>query len=361
MNNERFLLLLQKYADGFITLKEHDELFHMLASGQYNHLLDRHLDGAIKEKSGPEVDLPPHIAQEIVHNIFEAEQSTARALPKKNPFPVMRWLAAASVAACVVVAAYYLKPVKNDTPYQPQSFATEKLKVTTNETASPLLVRLDDGSLVSLQPGASLQYPQTFTGDKREVLLKGEGSFDIAKKTQQPFYVYYNHIVTKVVGTSFTVGTNRLTGNPEVAVQRGKVQVYATSSAADKNVNGVILTPNYKVVYDKMKKILQTTLVDHPIPVDVAETGIEKAAPGRPSFVYEQERLDKVLKHLEAYFGIQLVVENEALNHCFFTGDLSRGDLYDQLRIVCLTMRASYEINGTSVLIKGKGCSEYIH
>ena len=357
MNNERFLLLLQKYADGLITLKEHDELFHMLASGQYNHLIERHLDEDIKEKSGPEVDLPPYIAQEIVHNIFAAEQSTVRALPTKSPFTIKRWLVAASVAACVIVSACYLFFSKSDSPYQPQSFASEKLMVATNKTARPLLVRLDDGSLVSLQPGAALEYPETFTGDKREVLLKGEGSFDIVKKAQQPFVVYYNHIITKVVGTSFTVGTNSQTGNPEVAVRRGKVQVYAHTSSAEANVNGVILTPNYKVIYDKSKKILQTTLVDHPIPVDGAETGREKAASGRPSFVYEQERLDQVLKHLEAYFGIQLVVENDALRHCFFTGDLSRGDLYDQLRIICLTMRASYEVNGTSVLIKGKGCS----
>ena len=359
MNNERFLLLLQKYADGLVTLKEHDELFEMIASGQYKKLLDSKLNDEIAERNDTQsIELPPHIAQEVVHNIFAAEESTLKALPSASRFRLQRWLVAASVAACIALSVYYFYSSRSSFGYEPESFANEKLVITSNETNQPLIFVLDDGSTVSLKPGASLQYPRKFLGNKREVLLKGEGSFDIAKKAQKPFFVYYNHIVTKVVGTSFTVCTNKVTGNPEVSVREGKVQVYPHASQAEQQQIGVILTPNHKAIYDKSKKIFQTALVDHPLPIILPESSRYKAEKKKPSFFFEQERMDQVLAHLEEYFGISLVVENDALNHCFFTGDLSRGDLYDQLQIICLTIRASYEVNGTTVLIKGRGCSE---
>jgi hypothetical protein len=65
-----------------------------------------------------------------------------------------------------------------------------------------------------------------------------------------------------------------------------------------------------------------------------------------------------VLKHLQEYFGIQMAVENETFNNCLFSGDLSEGDLYDQLHIIRLTMKAEFEVNGTTILIKGSGCSD---
>jgi transmembrane sensor len=51
-------------------------------------------------------------------------------------------------------------------------------------------------------------------------------------------------------------------------------------------------------------------------------------------------------------------VENENLNNCLFTGDLSAQDLYTKLRILTLTINASYEINGTKILLKGEGCGQ---
>lgn len=48
---------------------------------------------------------------------------------------------------------------------------------------------LPDGSKVWLNGGSSLHYPNIFKGKKREVKISGEGYFNIAHNSQQPFLV----------------------------------------------------------------------------------------------------------------------------------------------------------------------------
>jgi len=51
-----------------------------------------------------------------------------------------------------------------------------------------------------------------------------------------------------------------------------------------------------------------------------------------------------------------MVMENESLAKCLFTGDIKGQNLYDQLEIICESVAATYEIRGTRILIKGSGC-----
>ncbi|HEX6429068.1 MAG TPA: FecR domain-containing protein, partial [Niastella sp.] len=48
---------------------------------------------------------------------------------------------------------------------------------------------LADGSKVWLNSASSLRFPTSFTGDRREVELDGEGYFEITKNASKPFHV----------------------------------------------------------------------------------------------------------------------------------------------------------------------------
>jgi ferric-dicitrate binding protein FerR (iron transport regulator) len=258
----------------------------------------------------------------------------------------------------VLAGVFYLSSREVDNQTSSSVFNNEKLEHFSNETNKPTLLKLSDGSTVLLQPTATLQYPKEFGTGKREVLLQGDGFFDIARNDQKPFYVYCNNIITKVLGTSFNVGVNKTTGDVEVSVKKGKVQVYTQDEKGETSrMSAVILTPNHKAIYNRSKNVLQATVSDHPLPI-AAQNNREKPANAKPILVFEQEKMAVVLKHLQEYFGIQMAVENETFNNCLFSGDLSEGDLYDQLHIIRLTMKAEFEVNGTTILIKGSGCSD---
>ena len=52
-----------------------------------------------------------------------------------------------------------------------------------------LVTTLEDGSVVYLAQESTLQYPEHFTTDKREVNLQGEAFFDVAKNHEQTFLI----------------------------------------------------------------------------------------------------------------------------------------------------------------------------
>jgi transmembrane sensor len=232
---------------------------------------------------------------------------------------------------------------------------TGSMQERTNNTGIKQEYTLEDGSRVVLEPGSKLAYPLHFLSDKRSVYLAGTAFFSVSKNASSPFYVYNDGIVTQVLGTSFTVKTGK--EQVEVAVRTGRVAVYENGDLSphpygNRGTNGVIITPNEKVTYYAEDRHFVTSLVDTP----VAVAGLDGNR-GQIRFVFEDAPLSQVLANLEKAYNIQISVENENLDHCPFTGDISSQSLYDKLELICRSIRATYEIKGTAILIKGKGCN----
>ncbi len=83
---------------------------------------------------------------------------------------------------------------------------------------------LSDGSRVQFNSESSLSYPVIFTGNTREVHLKGEAFFDIAHNPDKPFFINTEKSRIKVEGTSFNVKVYE-GENEEITLVSGKVNV----------------------------------------------------------------------------------------------------------------------------------------
>ena len=64
---------------------------------------------------------------------------------------------------------------------------------------------LADGTQVWLNAESHLEFPDRFTGEKREVRLQGEAYFEVKKDIKHPFIVYSDYLTTRVLGTAFNV------------------------------------------------------------------------------------------------------------------------------------------------------------
>lgn len=84
-------------------------------------------------------------------------------------------------------------------------------------------IKLPDGSTVSLNSGAIIQYPAAFSGDNRQIHLTGEAFFDVTTDKKKPFVVTAGGFETTVLGTSFDV--NQTEGTIYVTVETGRVRV----------------------------------------------------------------------------------------------------------------------------------------
>ena len=90
-------------------------------------------------------------------------------------------------------------------------------------------VILPDGTKVLLNSASSLTYPAQFRGRQRNISLKGEAYFEVAKNKTMPFVVKANGVQIRVLGTHFnisaydddaTVKTTLLEGS--VSINNGK-------------------------------------------------------------------------------------------------------------------------------------------
>lgn len=220
----------------------------------------------------------------------------------------------------------------------------------TNTTDKPQDIHLTDGTIVNLQPNSTLTFSEKAGEHKRVVYLKGEGFFKVKRDTTKPFYVYAGNLVTEVLGTSFTVKSYENDKTAEVVVVSGKVKVYNaphTEGGIKKEVQPTILTPNQKVVFEKATQEIKPLVVEQPIALNPPKSPA--------SFIFQEIPVLDVLKRLEEVYGLE-IKPNPALKDCVFTGDLNGLELYIQLDLVCQSINAKYEKQGTHIIISGNGC-----
>ncbi|MBL0740588.1 FecR family protein [Chryseolinea lacunae] len=270
-------------------------------------------------------------------------------------WPRLKW--AAAIALLAVAGLFTWRQVRENKSGLANDAFGLGWTVKTNAHAVEEQLVLPDGSRVTLQPNASIEYPKTFEDHERVVKFTGEAFFNIEKDSERPFKVLTGDIVTRVLGTSFLVKVNAVASVVEVDVRTGSVSVYDNAPAkhaAGGVKEGVILTPNQKVTYYKDDDKWVTELVKNPMPV-VSE--VEKI----PALVYRNRVMRNVLEDVAALYQIEILVSNDRIYGCPFTGDLSEMGLHDVLKVICKSIGADYETKGTRILLSGPGCATGNH
>ena len=355
-HRERLIALLDKYTSNAITEQEQADLFHLISTGDHDDLLEGHFSRQFSRKDLPGADMPDAMAHDLMQKILSAEKQNACLLPQINKSrTILRWSIAAAFTGVVLASLFFAFRPGSQAVYTSAFLHAGSMKEEVNRTSRPVQFLLEDSSVVTLQPGAALHYPAHFETFKREVYLDGEAFFSVSRNADRPFLVYYDNLVTHVLGTSFNVRPDRQKKLVEVSVRTGRVQVYEYRQAGfnPKKVNGVILTPNQKAIYREEERQFTATIVNDPLPL-VKEALREPDAAS--TFVYEDAPMRTIIGALEKTYGIEIIVENEAVYNCLFTGDISMQDMYTRLDILCQSVKATYQISGTRILIEGKGC-----
>ena len=113
-------------------------------------------------------------------------------------------------------------------------------------------ITLPDGSKVWLNSVSSLRFPAIFNGEERNVELKGEAYFEVAKNKEKPFVVKTNDMNVIVTGTEFNVMAYSDENYSATTLVEGSVRVSSPNS-------DIVLKPGEQVVSNegaKLKKSL---------------------------------------------------------------------------------------------------------
>jgi ferric-dicitrate binding protein FerR (iron transport regulator) len=241
------------------------------------------------------------------------------------------------------------------TETNPTTAATKNKQVeVSNNTESDYTTTLPDGTTVQLKKGSKVSFLEKFGGDKREVYLTGEAFFNVVRNPNQPFFVYANGLVMRVLGTSFTVKAYSKDPKVVVAVKTGKVMVFPLSelkksrTIANYQVQSLYLTPNQQATFERQAEKLNKALVEKPA---VITQPLET-----PDFTFENTPIQEVFAKLKKAYGLDIIYDAEVMKNCSVTAPLGNESLFVKLDIICKTIGARYEIVETEIVVSGRGC-----
>lgn len=205
-----------------------------------------------------------------------------------------RYTAAAAMIALVVGTTFFFN--NKNTAMQLAENTAVSYSTNTAQQKNELLA---DGTRVELNRESSLEVSREFGKTQREVSMKGQVYFDVAKDASKPFIINASGINVTVRGTSFEVVSYDDIPEREVMVSTGRVEIR-------KEHNGRLLatlTKGMQMIYNPTTNKSEIKTVD-------AET---LAAGRKGKLVLSNASLAELRLRIRQHFGKVLVVENNAL------------------------------------------------
>ncbi|WP_319591038.1 FecR domain-containing protein [uncultured Draconibacterium sp.] len=211
-----------------------------------------------------------------------------------------------------------------------------ELQTVSTPLASKTYFVLPDGSEVWLNSGSTLSYPQKFDGKTRLVQLSGEAYFDV-QKSETPFEVETDNVKVNVLGTAFNV--MRYSGtNPEVTLERGKVQLVSNSGEQQ------VLVPGEHAVINSANSTIQVQKVD----TEIYSSWINN------KLIFRNESLKDVVERLERWYNISIEIDDDYISDKKLTATIEYESITEVMDLLEITMSLKYEYkkNERKLIIK---------
>jgi len=170
-------------------------------------------------------------------------------------------------------------------------------------------LKLSDGTLVSLNSGTTLRYPEQFgINGKRNVYLSGEAFFEVAKDKEHPFIVHAEESEIEVLGTQFNVSAYSEDNTIRSVLVEGSIKM----SEKDNPLNAVLLQPGQMAVWQiQSKKITKK---------DVDTSFYQAWTKGELAF--NNTSFSTITKMIERTYDVEIINENTVLAKQSFTGSI---------------------------------------
>lgn len=184
--------------------------------------------------------------------------------------------------------------------------------------------KLPDGSVVVLQRGSAIRFPEEFGKKNRKVILDGEAFFNVRHNESLPFIVQGENVRIKVLGTKFMVNTKAAENKVSVVLSSGKVSLYFKGSEKE----NVLLSPGEKAEINTEEKTIEKSVNTDPN-FNAWMTGVLE---------FNNTDLATVAATLEHVYRTKIILSNKELAGCTLTATF-RGQAIDEvLNVISLTL-----------------------
>ena len=197
-------------------------------------------------------------------------------------------------------------------------------------------VTLCDGSKVWLNADTEFEFPVNFSETIREVRLKGEAYFQVAKDCQKPFIVKSGEYQLQVYGTEFNLNTYH-TDRIEAVLVKGSIGFRANAGCKE-----IVLQPEQLGIANTGNG--KTEVLD----VDVYPYIAWK----NKDMVFVNERLESIMEKIERWYDVNVFFQNERLKDLRFYGDMKRySDIREILAYLEKSSDVRFQVNGRTLIV----------
>jgi len=195
-------------------------------------------------------------------------------------------------------------------------------------------VTLPDGTKVWLNALSSLKYPTAFNGKYRNVMLTGEGYFEVAKNKNKPFKLTTAKQEISVLGTHFNVSAYADEPEIKTTLVEGGVAVKNFSPMA----TGV-LKPGQQAVF-------------HGTGFEINQVDVEEYIAWKNGFfVFNNEGIKEAMQKLARWYDVEIEYDGN-FDGIYFGGSFSKhNNLQETLKILESTDKFKFKIEGRRIKI----------
>jgi transmembrane sensor len=317
--------LIVRYLSREASASEQEQLFEWVSHSKENQKIFNEYSASWskQEQEHPVFDFRQALRK--LNEKIDAQETTEK---KKIVF-WNRWSIAATLAL-MMLAGFVLYVTSRDSSETQHEIVLSEFATTTQQDT----IRLSDGSVITLNANSSLKYPEAFSAANREVYLRGEAFFEIAKDSSKPFIIHTGSITTQVVGTSFNINT--AANNIIVSVATGSVKVSDGSTSE-------LLKPYEKATYTGSRFSKEST-------------NLSELAWNDRSLKFDDTPLEQVIKKLERHYEVKIVLNNKALKKCALTGKFNNEPLDAVLQAMEYSLGVTIKHVNDTITLSGKGC-----
>jgi transmembrane sensor len=319
-------------------------------------------------------DQPTQNQSDRIWSAVESRMHESAASAEENVMPLVqtrtvsgwRWVRVAASAALILSIGsvsywfYYKNSQANsgNISAAQETLPGEGAIQRNNDTDKPMMILLNDGSSVVLQPGGHLSYAAGSNKRRREVTLTGKAFFEIVKNKEKPFLVYSYGLATKVLGTSFMIDASEENKDIKVEVRTGTVAVFSINNLDKTKANEELDKPELQGVTLTHDEMIAFSRENGKI-VRLAEPGKEPQSNkdiSKQRFVFDETPVSEVFKVLESVYNVKILYDKDKMGNCPLNATLIGQPFREKLDVICNALDAQYDIVDNQVTILGKGC-----
>jgi len=218
-------------------------------------------------------------------------------------------------------------------------------------------VMLEDGTQVWLNVGSHLTYPANIGNSKRDVFLKGEAFFEVARKETRPFVIHTTDMNIQVLGTRFNVKAYEGDGSIETTLVDGRV-------ALNRKGNSLVLEPGEKAILKKKDKVKgelsvgsriadwgDVLVIVEKVATDVTNKKVTELVWMDDRLEFRDKSFPELVKLMSRWYGRKIILTDTFPADYRFRGTFKKETVTEVLNALQVTADFNYTIKGDSIYI----------